>query len=96
MQQLSFHGAYTCPVTSLFLQANLDANFEDRNAFVIGMAKYSEEAAVQSKLNEMLEKGQRHAVSMMMMMMIMTMKMTVLMRMIMTVLMTMIMTMMMT
>ena len=33
------------------------------------MAKYSEEATVQSKLNEMLEKGQRHAVTMMMIMM---------------------------
>ena len=44
-------------------QANLDANFEDRNAFVIGMAKFGEEAAVQSTLNETLEKGQRHAVN---------------------------------
>ena len=67
-------------------QANLDANFEDRNAFVIGMAKYSEEAAVQSKLNEMLEKGQRHAVnliimtimtSVMMMIVMMTVLMTI-------------------
>ena len=45
------------------------------------MAKYSEEATVQSKLNEMLEKGQRHAVTMllimtMMMMTMMTMMMT--------------------
>ena len=54
-------------------QANLDANFEDRNAFVIGMAKYSEEAAVQSKLNEMLEKGQRHAVNLTMLMMVIMM-----------------------
>ena len=32
------------------LQANMDTNFEDRNAFVTGVAKYIEEATVHSKL----------------------------------------------
>ena len=36
-------------------QANFDTNFEDRNAFVTGVAKYIEEATVHSNLNEMLE-----------------------------------------
>ena len=77
----SYEICSTHPLT----QANLDANFEDRNAFVIGMAKYSEEAAQQSKLQEMLDQGQRHAVKLkmimmltMMMIMIMTRTMTVL------------------
>ena len=70
----SYEIALTHPLT----QANLDANFEDRNAFVIGMAKYSEEAAQQSKLQEMLDQGQRHAVNlkMIMIMMLLTMMMT--------------------
>ena len=42
------------------------------------MAKYSEEAAQQSKLQEMLDQGQRHAVNLKMIMMIMTRTMTVL------------------
>ena len=53
---------FDCKPKKYTQQANLDANFEDRNAFVIGMAKFGEEAAVQSTLNETLEKGQRHAV----------------------------------
>lgn len=36
---------------------NLDTNFEDKNAFVCGVAKYLEEANYQSKLNQMLEEG---------------------------------------
>ena len=70
----SYEICSTHPLT----QANLDANFEDRNAFVIGMAKYSEEAAQQSKLQEMLDQGQRHAVNlkMIMIMMLLTMMMT--------------------
>ena len=36
-------------------QANFDTNFEDRNAFITGVAKYIEEATVHSSLNEMLE-----------------------------------------
>ena len=34
----------------IYYQANLDTNFEDRNAFVTGVAKYIEEATVHSKL----------------------------------------------
>ena len=40
---------------SIVYQANFDTNFEDRNAFVTGVAKYIEEATVHSNLNEMLE-----------------------------------------
>lgn len=47
---------------SIVYQANFDTNFEDRNAFVTGVAKYIEEATVHSNLNEMLEEGQDHAV----------------------------------
>ena len=43
---------------SIVYQANFDTNFEDRNAFVTGVAKYIEEATVHSNLNEMLEEGQ--------------------------------------
>ena len=47
---------------SIVYQANFDTNFEDRNAFVTGVAKYIEEATVHSSLNEMLEEGHEHAV----------------------------------
>lgn len=47
---------------SIVYQANFDTNFEDRNAFITGVAKYIEEATVHSSLNEMLEEGQDHAV----------------------------------
>ena len=40
---------------SIVYQANFDTNFEDRNAFITGVAKYIEEATVHSSLNEMLE-----------------------------------------
>ena len=42
---------------SIVYQANFDTNFEDRNAFITGVAKYIEEATVHSSLNEMLEEG---------------------------------------
>ena len=35
---------------SIVYQANFDTNFEDRNAFVTGVAKYIEEATVHSSL----------------------------------------------
>lgn len=35
---------------SLFLQANFDTNFEDRNAFVTGIARYIEQATVHSSM----------------------------------------------
>ncbi|XP_073990434.1 cytoplasmic FMR1-interacting protein Sra-1 [Rhodnius prolixus] len=47
---------------SIVYQANFDTNFEDRNGFVTGIAKYIEEATVHASLNELLEEGQEHAV----------------------------------
>ena len=38
------------PPTSIVYQANFDTNFEDRNAFVTGVAKYIEEATVHSNM----------------------------------------------
>ncbi|PSN54695.1 Cytoplasmic FMR1-interacting protein [Blattella germanica] len=47
---------------SVVYQANFDTNFEDRNGFVTGVAKYIEEATVHASLNELLEEGLVHAV----------------------------------
>ncbi|XP_063236550.1 cytoplasmic FMR1-interacting protein [Bacillus rossius redtenbacheri] len=47
---------------SIVYQANFDTNFEDRNGFVTGIAKYIEEATVHASLNELLEEGLTHAV----------------------------------
>ncbi|XP_076261449.1 cytoplasmic FMR1-interacting protein Sra-1 [Rhynchophorus ferrugineus] len=47
---------------SLVYQANFDTNFEDRNGFVTGIAKYIEEATVHAGLNVLLDEGQEHAV----------------------------------
>ncbi|KDR09197.1 cytoplasmic FMR1-interacting protein isoform X1 [Zootermopsis nevadensis] len=47
---------------SVVYQANFDTNFEDRNGFVTGIAKYIEEATVHASLNELLEEGLVHAV----------------------------------
>lgn len=47
---------------SVVYQANFDTNFEDRNGFVTGIAKYIEEATVHASLNELLEEGLEHAV----------------------------------
>lgn len=47
---------------SIVYQANFDTNFEDRNGFVTGIAKYIEEATVHASLNELLEEGLEHAV----------------------------------
>ncbi|XP_057381354.1 cytoplasmic FMR1-interacting protein-like isoform X1 [Daphnia carinata] len=47
---------------SVVYQANFDTNFEDRTAFVTGVAKYIEEATVHASLNDMLQEGQEHAV----------------------------------
>ncbi|OXB80411.1 UNVERIFIED_CONTAM: hypothetical protein H355_003467, partial [Colinus virginianus] len=44
------------------LQPNFNTNFEDRNAFVTGIARYIEQATVHSSMNEMLEEGQDYAV----------------------------------
>ena len=48
--------------SSITYHVNFDTNFEDRNAFVCGVAKYIEEATVQAQLNRMLEEGEKHAV----------------------------------
>ncbi|XP_078682479.1 cytoplasmic FMR1-interacting protein 2-like isoform X4 [Branchiostoma floridae x Branchiostoma belcheri] len=50
------------PPASIVYQANFDTNFEDRTAFVTGIAKFMEEATVHAKLNEMLEEGDEYAV----------------------------------
>ncbi|XP_045119572.1 cytoplasmic FMR1-interacting protein-like isoform X1 [Portunus trituberculatus] len=42
--------------------ANFDTNFEDRMAYVTGVAKYMEEAATHAELNKLLEEGEQHAV----------------------------------
>ncbi|XP_046394058.1 cytoplasmic FMR1-interacting protein isoform X2 [Ischnura elegans] len=47
---------------SIVYQANFDTNFEDRNGFVTGIAKYIEEATVHASLNELLDEGLEHAV----------------------------------
>eukprot|EP00063_Salmo_salar_P029858 XP_014004693.1 PREDICTED: cytoplasmic FMR1-interacting protein 1 homolog [Salmo salar] len=47
---------------SLMYQPNFNTNFEDRNAFVTGIARYIEQATVHSSMNEMLEEGQEYAV----------------------------------
>lgn len=47
---------------SLVYRVNFDTNFEDRNGFVTGIAKYIEEATVHASLNELLEEGVEHAV----------------------------------
>lgn len=44
---------------SIVCHINFDTNFEDRNAFVCGVAKYIEEATIQAELNRMLEEGKR-------------------------------------
>uniref|UniRef100_A0A672L5X8 Cytoplasmic FMR1-interacting protein 1 homolog n=1 Tax=Sinocyclocheilus grahami TaxID=75366 RepID=A0A672L5X8_SINGR len=48
--------------SSLIYQPNFNTNFEDRNAFVTGIARYIEQATVHSGMNEMLEEGQEYAV----------------------------------
>uniref|UniRef100_A0A452INB6 CYRIA/CYRIB Rac1 binding domain-containing protein n=1 Tax=Gopherus agassizii TaxID=38772 RepID=A0A452INB6_9SAUR len=50
------------PPSSLLYQPNFNTNFEDRNAFVTGIARYIEQATVHSNMNEMLEDGQEYAV----------------------------------
>uniref|UniRef100_A0A6Q2XGR1 Cytoplasmic FMR1-interacting protein n=1 Tax=Esox lucius TaxID=8010 RepID=A0A6Q2XGR1_ESOLU len=48
--------------SSLMYQPNFNTNFEDRNAFVTGIARYIEQATIHSSMNEMLEEGQEYAV----------------------------------
>uniref|UniRef100_A0A7N8WYJ7 Cytoplasmic FMR1-interacting protein n=1 Tax=Mastacembelus armatus TaxID=205130 RepID=A0A7N8WYJ7_9TELE len=48
--------------SSVMYQPNFNTNFEDRNAFVTGIARYIEQATVHSSMNEMLEEGQEYAI----------------------------------
>ncbi|XP_071846795.1 cytoplasmic FMR1-interacting protein 2-like isoform X2 [Apostichopus japonicus] len=48
---------------SITYQPNFDTNFEDRTAFVTGIAKYTEEATVHSELNKLLDEGETYAVT---------------------------------
>jgi cytoplasmic FMR1 interacting protein len=45
---------------SIDYQANFDTNFEDRNAFVTGVAKYIEEATVHANLVRKLSRAAYH------------------------------------
>ena len=47
---------------SLIYEVNLDSNFEDKTAYVTGISKYIEEAAIQAQLNKLLEQGNEHAI----------------------------------
>ncbi|KAL7645445.1 UNVERIFIED_CONTAM: hypothetical protein RMT77_003831 [Armadillidium vulgare] len=47
---------------SVVYVANFDTDFEDRMAYVTGVAKYMEEAATHAELNKLLEEGEQHAV----------------------------------
>ncbi|XP_053399045.1 cytoplasmic FMR1-interacting protein-like isoform X2 [Mercenaria mercenaria] len=49
---------------SIHYQTNFDTNFEDRAAYVTGVARYIEEATVHADLNKLLEEGQEYAVMM--------------------------------
>ncbi|OQV18248.1 Cytoplasmic FMR1-interacting protein [Hypsibius exemplaris] len=49
--------------SSITYQCNFGTNFEDRSAFITGQARYIEEATVHSSLNELLEEGHQHAVT---------------------------------
>uniref|UniRef100_A0A3P8R0P1 Cytoplasmic FMR1-interacting protein n=1 Tax=Astatotilapia calliptera TaxID=8154 RepID=A0A3P8R0P1_ASTCA len=48
--------------SSVMYQPNFNTNFEDRNAFVTGIATYIEQATIHSSMNDMLEEGQEYAV----------------------------------
>ncbi|XP_052793301.1 cytoplasmic FMR1-interacting protein-like isoform X3 [Mya arenaria] len=47
---------------SIHYQTNFDTNFEDRSAYVTGVARYIEEATVHADLNKLLEEGKEYAV----------------------------------
>ncbi|XP_065187273.1 cytoplasmic FMR1-interacting protein 2-like [Sycon ciliatum] len=49
------------PPTSVVYDVSFDTNFEDRNAFVTGLAKFMEEATVHNHLNKLLEEGEMYA-----------------------------------
>ena len=43
-------------------KANFDTRFEDRRAYITGMAKYIEEAEMHASMQKMLERGEKFAV----------------------------------
>ncbi|XP_064636208.1 cytoplasmic FMR1-interacting protein-like isoform X2 [Lineus longissimus] len=45
------------PAITISYTTSMDTNFEDRNAYVTGVAKYIEEATVHAELNVLLEEG---------------------------------------
>ena len=47
---------------SLTYTANFDTHFEDRRAYITGMAKYIEEAEMHASMQKMLEQGEKYAV----------------------------------
>jgi len=47
---------------SLTYTANFDTRFEDRRAYITGMAKYIEEAEMHASMQKMLEQGEKFAV----------------------------------
>jgi cytoplasmic FMR1 interacting protein len=47
---------------SVVYEVNLDSNFEDKTAYITGISKYIEEAAIQAQLNKLLEQGNEHAI----------------------------------
>ncbi|XP_061164515.1 cytoplasmic FMR1-interacting protein 2-like [Saccostrea echinata] len=46
---------------SIQYQVNFDTNFEDRNAYVTGVARYIEEATVHADMNKLIEEAQDYA-----------------------------------
>ena len=47
---------------SIVYKVCLDTNFEDKTAYVTGISKYIEEAAMHAQLNQLLEQGNEHAI----------------------------------
>ena len=47
---------------SLSYTANFDTRFEDRRAYITGMAKYIEEAEMHAQMQKMLDQGESYAV----------------------------------
>uniref|UniRef100_A0A1I8F3T2 DUF1394 domain-containing protein n=1 Tax=Macrostomum lignano TaxID=282301 RepID=A0A1I8F3T2_9PLAT len=47
---------------SLLLKHDADRNFQDRSAYVVGVAKYMEEAASHAEMTELLKEGEEYAV----------------------------------
>ncbi|PAA91196.1 hypothetical protein BOX15_Mlig033928g1, partial [Macrostomum lignano] len=46
----------------ILLKSDTDRNFQDRNAYVVGVAKYLEEATVHAEMTDLLKEGEEFAV----------------------------------